>query len=105
MKGYTYITTNKNKTVLYVGATNDIKRRMNEHKHKVYKNSFTEKYNCDILVYFEEFDKVNDAFIRERQLKAGSRKNKEKLINNVNPNWDDLGINWYDVNFLLRGKE
>jgi putative endonuclease len=69
-KGYTYILTNKNKTVLYVAATNDIVRRIKEHKNKKYCNSFIKKYNCDILVYFEEFDIVNDAFIRENELKA-----------------------------------
>jgi len=105
MKGYTYITTNKNKTVLYVGATNDLKRRMNEHKHKVYKNSFTKKYNCDGLVYFEEFDIVTDAFLREKQLQAGSRKKKEALINSMNPEWHDLAEDWLDANFLLRKKE
>ncbi len=105
MKGYTYITTNKNKTVLYVGATNDIQRRINEHKHRIYPNAFTKRYNCDILVYWEEFDDVKDAFLREKHLKAGSRRKKEKHINTANPNWDNLGLNWYDVNFLLRGKE
>jgi putative endonuclease len=105
IKSYTYITTNKNKTVLYVGATDDIDRRINEHKHQVYPNSFTKRYNCDILVYFEEFDVVSEAFEREKQLKSGSRKKKEEIIDGINPNWDDLGLNWHDVNFLLRGKD
>lgn len=105
MKGYAYITTNKNKTVLYVGATNNIERRMNEHKHRIYKNAFTKRYNCDILVYFEKFDKVQDAFIREKQLKSGNRKKKIALINSMNPNWEDLSSQWYDENFLLRSKE
>jgi putative endonuclease len=60
MPGFTYITTNKNKTVLYVGATDNIMRRIFEHKTKVYKNAFTAKYNCDILIYFEEYEDVND---------------------------------------------
>ncbi|MEM9143491.1 MAG: GIY-YIG nuclease family protein [Bacteroidota bacterium] len=101
-KGYCYILTNKNKTVLYVGATNNIVRRMNEHKHGVYRKSFTRRYNCDILVYFEEYENMNDAFNREKQLKAGSRKKKEQLINTMNPDWNDLAISMYDVNFLLR---
>lgn len=105
MKGYAYITTNKNKTVLYVGATDDIERRINEHKHRVYPSAFTKRYNCDILVYFEEFNVVSDAFEREKQLKAGSRKKKEELINSMNPYWNDLGLNWYDMNFLLRGEK
>ena len=101
-KGYTYITTNKNKTVLYIGATNDIIRRINEHKNKTFKNAFTARYNCDILVYFEEFDTVAEAFEREKQLKSGNRKRKESLINSINPNWDDLSLNWADQNFELR---
>lgn len=104
MPGYMYITTNKNKTVLYVGATNDIVRRIMEHKKKIYKNSFSAKYNCDILVYFEEFEKVNDAFEREKQLKAGNRKRKETLINSINPGWHDLSLNWFDENWELRKK-
>lgn len=105
MKGYTYITTNKNKTVLYVGATNDIERRMNEHKHRVYNNSFTKRYNCDILVYFEVFDNAKDAFAREKQLKAGNRKRKEELIDSINPEWNDLALNWFGDNFLVRKKD
>ncbi len=101
-KGYTYIMTNKNKTVLYVGATNDIQKRINEHKNKIHKNSFTARYNCDVLVYFEEYNSVKDAFIREKQLKAGNRKKKEDLINSMNPEWQDLSINWIDKNFNLR---
>lgn len=65
MKGYCYILTNKNKTVLYVGATNDIERRVREHKNGKYAKSFTKRYNCDHLVYFEEFDTVSMAFERE----------------------------------------
>ena len=102
MPGYTYITTNKNKTVLYVGATDNIERRINEHKLKLFKNSFTAKYNCDILVYFETFDDINDAFLREKQLKSGNRKRKEALINEMNPEWNDLSINWIDKNFELK---
>lgn len=102
MKGYCYILTNKNKTVLYIGATNNLERRISEHKHGVYKNSFTKKYNCHLLVYFEEFDDVADAFAREKQLKAGNRKRKEGLINEINPDWEDLSVNWFDENFELR---
>lgn len=102
MPGYTYITTNKNKTVLYVGATDDIGRRIMEHKTKIFKNAFTARYNCDILIYFEEFECVNDAFIREKQLKAGNRKRKEALINEMNPGWNDLALNWFDENWELR---
>ncbi|MDO6817799.1 GIY-YIG nuclease family protein [Zobellia sp. 1_MG-2023] len=91
-KGYCYILTNKNKTVLYVGATNDLKRRILEHKTGKYKNAFSKRYNCTLLVYFEEFENIKDAFAREKQLKAGNRKRKMDLINKENPEWIDLSI-------------
>jgi len=94
MKGYCYILTNKNKTVLYVGATNDIERRVKEHKNGKYAQSFTKRYNCYHLVYFEEFATVSMAFEREKQLKAGNRKRKESLINSSNPKWKDLSLEW-----------
>ena len=81
MNGYCYILTNKNNTVLYVGATNDIQRRIREHKTGKYAKAFTKRYNCYLLVYFEEFEQVNEAVEREKQLKAGNRKRKEELIN------------------------
>ncbi|MEM7484236.1 MAG: GIY-YIG nuclease family protein [Bacteroidota bacterium] len=93
-KGYCYILTNKNKTVLYVGATNDLQRRTGEHKNGKYSTSFTKRYNCNLLVYFEEFDTAKDAFAREKQLKAGNRKRKEDLINSINPDWKDLSLEW-----------
>jgi len=62
MKRYCYLLTNKNKTVLYVGATNNLKRRIKEYKEEKYPNAFTKRYNCNKLVYFEEFNDVNDAF-------------------------------------------
>lgn len=95
-KGYCYILTNKNKTVLYVGATDDLQRRIREHKEGKYLKSFTKRYNCNLLVYFEEFDEIKDAFERERKLKAGNRKRKEHLINSINPKWKDLSENWFD---------
>lgn len=94
MKGYCYILTNKNKTVLYIGATNNIQRRINEHKTGKYAKSFTKRYNCYYLVYFEEFNDVKDAFEREKQLKAGNRKRKENLISESNPEWRDLSLEW-----------
>jgi len=93
-KGYCYILTNKNKTVLYIGATNDLERRIAEHKESTHMNAFTKRYNCTLLVYFETFDDVQDAFRREKQLKAGNRKRKEALINSVNPEWRDLSLEW-----------
>lgn len=90
--------TNKNKTVLYVSATDKLETRMIQHKTKYFPKSFTAKYNCDRLIYFEKFDTVSDAFARETQLKAGNRARKEKLINNLNPDWKDLAKDWFDQN-------
>ena len=86
--GYFYIMTNAYNTVLYSGVTTDLYKRVQEHKNKVFKNSFTLKYNVDKLVYFEAFSIAGDAFEREKQVKAGSRKRKIELI--VNPDWKDL---------------
>lgn len=90
---FIYILTNKNKTVLYIGVTSDLVKRIYQHKSKSYKG-FTSKYNCDQLVYFEEFLDVNLAIAREKQLKSGNRKTKEELINKLNPNWNDLSDGW-----------
>jgi len=90
MKNYCiYILTNKNNTVLYVGVTNNLTRRIWEHKSKLIEG-FTKKYNVDKLVYFESFDNPKDAIKREKQLKAGSRKKKVELIGKLNPEWKDL---------------
>jgi putative endonuclease len=90
MKNYCiYILTNKNNTVLYVGVTNNLTRRIWEHKSKLIEG-FTKKYNIDKLVYFESFDNPKYAIKREKQLKAGSRKKKIELINKINPEWKDL---------------
>ena len=89
-RGYTYILTNKNNTVLYVGVTSDLEKRIDQHRNGVFKNAFTSKYNVYKLVYFEEYDSVESAIAREKQLKAGSRKKKTDLINNKNPHWEEL---------------
>jgi len=88
--GFFYIMTNKHNTVLYCGATDDLNRRVLEHKNNVYKNSFTLRYNIDKLVYFESYSLLADAFAREKQIKAGSRKKKIELIESINPKWNDL---------------
>lgn len=90
MKNYCiYILTNKNNSVLYVGVTNNLTRRIWEHKSKLIEG-FTKKYNVDKLVYFESFDSPESAIKREKQLKSGSRKKKIELINSLNPEWKDL---------------
>ena len=86
---YIYIMTNKNNTVLYTGITNDLKRRVYEHKEKLV-DGFTKKYNVTKLVYYEVFEDPENAILREKQIKAGSRQKKISLINSVNGEWLDL---------------
>ena len=92
---YVYILTNKLNTVLYVGVTNDLVSRVYQHKQKLFKG-FSATYNCNKLVYYEEFQWIQDAIAREKQLKAGSRQKKIDLIIENNPTWDDLSTGWYD---------
>ncbi len=89
---YVYILTNKNHTVLYTGMTNNLKRRIYEHQHGV-GSAFTKRYNVNLLVYYEQTPSREAAIAREKQIKAGSRKKKLDLINEMNPNWDDLAAN------------
>jgi len=89
-QGWFYIITNTHNTVLYCGATNDLHRRIQEHRAGLYPKSFSLRYNIVKLVYFEIFTLVADAFAREKQVKAGSRKKKIALIEGVNPAWNDL---------------
>lgn len=87
---YVYIITNTYNTVLYTGVTNDLGRRVWEHRNKVNKSSFTSMYNIHKMVYYETFDYILDAIKREKQLKAGSRKKKIQLIEKSNKAWNDL---------------
>jgi len=86
---YVYIMTNKNNNVLYTGVTNDLKRRVYEHKQKIV-NGFTKKYNLIKLIYYEVYENSVDAITREKQIKAGSRLKKIDLITSMNRNWVDL---------------
>lgn len=86
---YVYILANHTNGVLYIGVTRDLMKRVWEHKNNVVPG-FTSKYNVHKLVYFEIFQTSYDAITREKQLKGGSRKKKEVLINTVNPKWEDL---------------
>jgi putative endonuclease len=81
--------TNKNNTVLYTGVTNNLIKRVYEHKEKLV-GGFTQKYKICKLVYFEIFDDIYSAISREKQIKAGSRKKKIELIQGINKNWRDL---------------
>ncbi|MCB4792135.1 MAG: GIY-YIG nuclease family protein [Elusimicrobia bacterium] len=86
---YIYIMTNKNNTVLYTGVTNDIIKRVYEHKNKV-TEGFTKRYNITKLVYYEVFNDIKNAIAREKQIKGGSRNKKITLVNNSNKTWKDL---------------
>ena len=88
--GFVYIITNAHHTTLYVGVTSNLFNRTVEHRDKVFPKSFSARYNLNKLVYYEIFDSIIDAIAREKQLKAGSRKKKEILINKLNPEWKDL---------------
>ena len=88
--GFIYILTNKTQTVLYVGVTSNLPQRILDHKEKKYKNSFSGKYNVNQLVYWESFQEIGDAIMREKQLKGGSRQKKLDLINVLHPEWNDL---------------
>ncbi len=86
---YVYITTNSTQTVLYIGVTNDLIRRMHEHNLKLV-DGFTSRYNCTYLLYYEETSNAHEAISREKQLKGWTRVKKEKLIDTLNPKREDL---------------
>ncbi len=88
--GTVYILTNKTRTTLYTGVTSDIISRIQEHRNKVYPGSFTARYNLTVLIYFENFSTIQEAIEREKKIKGKTRKNKEILINKMNPQWLDL---------------
>jgi putative endonuclease len=92
--GCTYMTANFHNTVIYTGVTSDLRGRIYQHKTKEFKNGFTARYNCDKLVWYEFFSRIEDAIAREKQIKAGSRKKKEDLIHAINPHWNDL---WEEI--------
>ena len=84
-----YILANRTNVALYIGVTNNLTRRVYEHKQKLAKG-FSEKYNIDKLVYYEIFDDPENAIIREKRLKGGSRARKNRLVESLNPRWRDL---------------
>lgn len=86
---YVYIMTNKSNSTLYTGVTNDLKRRVFEHKNKL-PEGFTKKYNINKLVFYEAYDNINNAIAREKQLKGGSRVKKINLLEEINSKWNDL---------------
>jgi len=90
---YVYIATNDSNYLLYTGVTNNLQRRIQEHKTGI-GGKFTNEYKISKLVYFEEYKDIRDAIPREKQIKAGSRKKKIKLIKTLNPGWSDLAIQY-----------
>ena len=82
--------TNVNDTVIYTGVTSNLIKRVYQHKTNFYIDSFTHKYKLHKLVYYEVFHRIEDAIAREKQIKSGSRKKKEVLINSMNPKWKDI---------------
>ena len=96
---YIYIMSNQHQGVIYVGVTDNLIERVKEHKLKIYPNSFTAKYNCDKLIYFEEWENGFEAIRREKQLKKWKRDWKVNLIEDMNPSWMDISLNWnFDFN-------
>ena len=95
--GCVYIITNQYHNVLYTGVTAELRTRIWEHKTKFYPKSFSAKYNCDKIVWYQVFPRIEEAIEMEKRIKGGSRKDKETLIKNLNPPWKDL---WKDVQDL-----
>jgi putative endonuclease len=88
--GHVYLMTNKSRTTLYCGVTSDLVKRVQQHKEHLRPKSFTARYNLELLVYHEGFHRIEEAIAREKQIKGGSRQDKEALINSMNPEWRDL---------------
>jgi putative endonuclease len=100
--GYYYVYMMTNVTgMLYTGVTNDLERRVFEHKNKLVKG-FTSRYNLNKLVFFESTGDVTVAIAREKQIKGWLRKKKVTLIETMNPKWDDLAKDWYDNTVILK---
>ncbi|MGM9736215.1 MAG: GIY-YIG nuclease family protein [Candidatus Cryptobacteroides sp.] len=86
---YIYFLSSSNNNTLYIGVTNNLERRIEEHRSGLIPG-FTQKYNCHKLVYYEEYSDVNEAIAREKQLKKWSRSKKNELVDIANPEWKDL---------------
>jgi putative endonuclease len=87
--------------VLYTGVTNDLERRVYQHKLKLLEG-FTKRYNINKLVYFESTEDVDVAITREKEIKGWRRSKKVDLINSINPKWQDLSVDWYDSDVILK---
>ena len=92
--GTVYIMTNKTRTTLYIGVTSDLFARVEEHKNHVYKKSFTDKYNCEICIFYEHWPTIQQAIAREKELKKWRREKKDALIDSINSKRLDL---WNEI--------
>jgi len=99
---YVYIMTNKSGT-LYVGVTNDIKKRVYQHKQKLV-DGFTKKYNITRLLYFESFSDIYSAIAREKAIKGWLRKKKIELVKSTNSMFNDISVGWYERDSSLRSE-
>ncbi|MEO9512945.1 MAG: GIY-YIG nuclease family protein [Flavobacteriaceae bacterium] len=97
-KWHVYMMNNRPNGAIYIGMTDNLDERVKEHKLKVYPKSFTARYNCDKLIYFETFDDGMEAIGRGRSFKKWKKNWKIKLIEEMNPSWADLSLNW-NLNF------
>ena len=94
MQYYVYILSNATKTVIYTGVTNDLVRRVWQHREHIDPDSFTARFDVNRLVFYEVYEDVQAAIAREKQIKSWNRKRKNKLIENMNPQWRDLSEEW-----------
>ncbi len=90
---YVYILTTRYNKLLYIWVTNNVQRRLYEHKNKLI-DGFTKRYNIDKLIYYEEYSDIKDAIAREKQLKWRTRKKKDEIVKKTNPTYDDISNNW-----------
>ncbi|WP_041802547.1 GIY-YIG nuclease family protein [Micavibrio aeruginosavorus] len=90
---YVYMLTNNNHNVLYIGVTNSLERRIEEHRQGI-ADGFTKKYNVRKLIYIESTESIDAAIAREKQLKGWRREKKDALVNSNNPEWKDLSLEW-----------
>ena len=93
--GYTYILASKTRGTLYIGVTNNLLRRVHEHRQKLV-GGFTKRYNVSKLVYYEVTENIESAIVREKQIKGWLRSKKLALVESMNPEWDDLSETWFE---------
>jgi len=99
---YVYFMANNHNSVIYLGVSTKLEQRVWEHKNCVDEDSFTSRYNCNKLVYYEYSGSIRSAIEREKQLKNWKREWKDKLIESQNPNWEDLSLSWIGEGIAAR---